>query len=310
MNDGEALADAGTDTGIDPNTPPDNGGVSSSGAPDGGEPPASDPSPAGDAKQVAPEDWRARMSGGDEKLLGFLARIPSEKAAIERLKRYEDDIKAGKYRKPLGDDPSDDELAAWRKELGVPDAAEGYMQSLPEGMVVGDDDKPYVDQFLAAMHAQNAPPQVVNAALDAYYKVVQEQEQEQAESDHAADQQCVDALREEWGADFRRNQNILKAHLETLPQEVADAFRGGRGPDGVPLSMNPAFLRWLTADAMERNPVSVVVPGAGANQASAIADRKAEIERVMASDRRRYNADEKMQDEYRRLIEAENKLKA
>lgn len=254
------------------------------------------------------KDWRSALSKGDTDLLKFLGRYQSPDSAIKKFKEINDELKSGKYRKPLGEDPSDEELAAYRKDNGVPDKADGYLESLPEGLVVGDDDKPYVDQFLTAMHGLNAPPQFVNAALDTYYKVAQEQAQEQAEVDHASDQQCVDTLREEWGADFRRNQNVLNSYLATLPAEVADAIKGGRDNNGVPLSMNPVLLKWLTSEALEKNPLATVVPGAGANQAQAIADEMAEIEKVMRTDRGRYNKDQKMQERYRQLIDAKLKI--
>ena len=64
--------------------------------PPASDPPASDP-PASDPPASDPlddTDWRARLSGGDEKLLGYLARVPSEKALVERLKKHDDDLKA------------------------------------------------------------------------------------------------------------------------------------------------------------------------------------------------------------------------
>lgn len=272
-------------------------------------PAAPEPTPATPAADPKPaDDWRVRASGGDEKLLGYLARVPSEKALVETLKRYNDDMKAGKFLKPLSDNPTDEEIAAHRKATGVPEAADGYLQSLPDGLVVGDDDKPFVEKFLTNMHASNAPPAMVNAALETYYSIVEEQVAAQAEAEHAAQQAGVEDLRTEWGPDYRRNLNAMHAHLDTLPEAVANAFRFGKGADGLPLGYNPAVLKWLAAQALEANPLSTVVPGAGANQAGAIADEIAKIETAMRTDRSAYNRDEKMQARYRELIGARLKL--
>lgn len=296
---------------LDPNLDDPNANIDPPANDPPADPPAGDPPPSNDPPSPpADDDWRTRMSGGDEKLLGFLARIPSEKAAIERLKRHEDDLKAGKYVRPLSAEATDEELAAYRKENGIPETATAYMESLPEGLVIGDDDKPYVEQFMEAMHGLNAKPEVVNTALDTYFAIQQSQLEEQAIADKAADDACVEALRDEWGADFKRNQNVLRSYLETLPQEVSEAIRGGRDNNGTPLSMNPAVLRWLAAEAMERNPVSVVVPGAGGNQAAAIADEIAKYEKMMATNRRAWNSDDKAQERYRELLEARDKLAA
>jgi hypothetical protein len=286
--------------------PPSDAGIPP--ASDAGTPPAADPTgepPAGDPP-AEPDDWRARLAGDDKKLLGYLARIPSEKAAFERLKKYEDDFKAGKFLKPLGDKPTDEEVAAWRAQLGVPEKPEDY--TLSEGLVVGDEDKPFVDKFLASMHGANAPPAVVNAALETYYGIVEEQAAQEAEIANTAKSESIEALREEWGGDYKRNLNVMHGYLDTLPEEVANAFRYGKGADGVPLGFNAAVLKWLTERAMETNPVATVVPGAGTNQASAIADEIARIEKVMREDRTAYNRDDKMQARYRELIGAQLRL--
>lgn len=267
------------------------------------------PTPEPDSSGDPPaDDWRARLSGGDEKLLGYLARVPSEKALVERVKRHEDDVKAGKYLKPLPENPTDEELAAWRKQQGVPETPAGYLEALPEGLVVGDDDKPFVEKFAESMFGVNAPPAIVGKAIEAYYGIVEAQAEAEIQAIREAKDRGIEVLRDEWGGDYRRNVNIITSYLSTLPEEVASAIHGGRGADGLPLGSNPAFLRWLAAQAMEANPVATVVPGAGANQASAIADAMAEIEKVMREDRGRYNKDEKMQARYRELIEAKGKL--
>lgn len=277
--------------------------------PPAGDPPADPPAADPPANDPPADDWRARLAGEDKKLLGYLARIPSEKELVARVKKHDDDLKAGKYLKPLPENPTDEEVAAWRKANGVPGAPEGYLEKLPEGLVVGDDDKPFVDKFLQSMHGANAPPALANAALATYYEIVEEQVAAQAEAENAARGESIEALREEWGGDYRRNLNVMTGFLDTLPEPVANAFRHGKGADGVPLGYNADVLRWLTSLAMESNPVATVVPGAGANQASAIADEIAAIDKVMREDRDRYNRDDKMQARYRELIDAQLKLK-
>lgn len=267
-----------------------------------GEPPANDP-PA--------DDWRTRLSGGDDKLLGYLGRYQSEKAFVEAAKKDRDAARS-KTAIKLPDNPTDEELAAYRKENGIPDAPDGYMQSLPEGLVVGDADKPYVDQFLAKMHATNAPPAIANAALETYYGIVEEQQAALNDAANAAKNESIETLREEWGADYKRNLNVMHGYLDTLPAEVADAFRSGKDANGVPLGYNSAVLKWLTAQAMEANPVATVVPGAGANQASAIADEIANLEKMMGNRGSEYwkgPSAAKHQARYLELVTAREKLK-
>lgn len=254
------------------------------------------------------DDWRSRLAGDDEKLLGFLGRYQSEKAFVEAAKKDRDAVRSKQTLK-LPDNPTETELAEYRKEHGIPETAEGYYEKLADGLVVGDDDKPFVDKFMAEMHGAHAPPAMVNAALDAYYGIVEEQAEQQAQAARELEQASVEELREEWGQDYKRNLNIVTGFLDGLPETVADVFRNGKDSGGLPLGNNAAVIRWLTGLALEQNPIATVVPGAGANQASAIADELAEIRKVMANDRARYNKDEAMQARYRELLGAELKLK-
>lgn len=269
--------------------------------------PAASPDPA--PPSPANDDWRASLAGEDKDMLRFLGRYHSKDAALKAWKTTNDEIKAGKFIKPLGDDASDEDKAAWNKMLGVPEKVDGYLENLPDGLVVGDDDRPAVDQFLNAMHEAGAPKAVSDAALAAYYSIVEEQAAEEADLIETAKQSSTDALREEWGADYRRNLNAMHNHLATLPEAVRDAFTGGRMLDGTPIGYNAEVLKWLTAQALETNPLATVVPNAGANQAGAIDDEIAGIEKVMRENRAAYNRDDKMQARYRELLGAREKLK-
>lgn len=257
-------------------------------------------------------DWRSRMAGGDEKALAWLGRYQSEAAFVADAKKRFDDVRNGKFRKPLSENPTPDELAAYRADHGIPENPEGYLEKLPDGLVVGDDDRPAVDKFVAAMHERNAPKAVVEGALSAYYEIVEEQQAAEADLIRQAESTAIEELRADWGADYKRNLNVMTNYLETLPEAVRDVFSNGRMLDGTPIGYNPEVLRWLTAKALEENPIATVVPGAGANQASAIADEIASIEKMMGnpgSDYWKGPKSSKLQERYRELVTARDKLK-
>lgn len=284
-----------------PESPPANGGsptiVDDGKAPDAPKPDAAPPA----------DDWRSRIAGTDEKLLGFLGRYASEKAFVEAAKKDRDTLRNGLPLKPLSEDATPEEVAAYRKAFNVPEKPDAYLEALPDGLVVGDDDKPVVSKFAEAMHAANAPKAVVDAALSAYYDIVAEQDAAQLQLNEQARQAGIDALREEWGADYRRNINVVATHLSTLPQAVQDVIGNARMEDGTLVGNNPEVLRWLADQALAANPLATVVPGAGANAGQAIADEIATIERTMRENRPAYNRDERMQARYRQLLEAREK---
>lgn len=303
-----------TDTGVadpvaDPIDPP-------AGDPPATPPAASDPPadpPAGDPEPFKlPDDfdWRTHFTGGDDKLLKLAGRYQSPKALVEALGQLRSKLSSGKVIEPLGEDSTDEEKAAFRKALDIPDSADAYLEKLPDGLVIGDDDKPAVDTFVAAMHEANAPRAVTNAALKAYYDIVDQQAAEQLNQVSAAKKTCEDALREEWAqpGEYRRNENILVNYVSALPEPVRDAFDKGLDANGVPLGYNPAIRQWLVARALEDNPIATVVPGAGANQTEAISAEIAALEKKMEN-RREWFRDEAGQARYQQLIEARERLK-
>lgn len=278
-----------------------------------GDPPAADPVIVADPPASDPppnDDWRSRLAGDDKEALGWLGRYQSESAFVAAAKKDRDALRNGKFIKPLADGATEQEVAEYRAHMGVPEKAADYLESLPDGLVVGDDDRPAVDVFVEKMHAANAPKGVTDAALAAYYEIVESQMADQAEATEQAKAAGIDALRGEWGADYRRNLTVMNNHLSLLPEAVQDVFKHGTMSDGTPIGYHPEVLKWVTGLALEANPVATVVPGAGANQANAIADEIATIEKTMRENRSTYNRDDKMQARYRELLGAREKLKA
>lgn len=311
FNDGTIIDDT-----ID--TPNDAGdqGAGDQNANDQGNPGAADDGngaqgAADDQQQQQQDDWRARMAGDDKKLLGFLGRYPSERAFVEAAKKDREFAVQTRVVK-LPENPTDEEVAAYRKANGIPDEATGYFDALGD-LTVGDDDKPVVEQFLSAMHETNAPPALVKAAVATYYQIVEEQQAAEADADRIMQSESVEALREEWGPDYKRNLNAMHNYLETLPETVRSAFTHGRGADGRPLGFNADVVKWLAGKALEENPLATVVPGAGQTSIQAVDARIAELEGKMGnrnSDYWRGPLAEKQQAEYRDLITMRDKAKS
>lgn len=254
------------------------------------------------------KDWRSEWAGEDAEVLKFLGRHASPAAAIKEFKKIHGDMRAGKFLKPVDENSSDEEKAAWRNALGVPESPDGYLEKLPDGLVIGEDDKGPIEQVLAAMHESGAPKGVVDAMLSSYFDLVESQDAERFETNEAAKRETEDALRSEWGPEYRRNVNVLTNFIGSLPESVGSVFLEAVDERGVKIANNPEFLKWAMSIALDKNPIATVVPGAGANQASAIADEIASIEKTMRTNRSEYNRNDAMQARYRQLLEAREKL--
>lgn len=264
-----------------------------------------------------PEDWRGKLAGEDEKLAKRLERFKSPVDVWKSFLNAEQKISAGQMKPTLPENPSEEDMAAYRKELGVPDKPEGYLEKLPDGLVIGDGDKELANSFIEQAHAANMPPEFVGAALDWYYQRQEAEVAKVAEEDKGYRSEAEDDLRGEWGGDFRPIQNSVKNFLNTTPVvgqdengkdvTLGDVLRGSRSPDGRLLGDNPQFLRWIADLADKANPAGFVAPGAG-DQSKSVDDEITQIEEVMRTKRGTYDKDEKMQARYLKLLEARDRL--
>lgn len=271
--------------------------------------PSGDPVADGGAKPAWPDNWRALVAGDDEKVAKQLDRFADPKAVVTAYRALQQKLSSGEYTSKLAPDAKPEDVKKWRAENGIPDDASGY--ELPEGLVVGDTDKPLIDAMLTSMHAKNLPKDAVKAIVADYYKQQEALAAQRAEQDADNDTAAKETLIAEWGADYKRNANAIKSLLESAPEGIKDKIMGARLADGKAAVHDADFMRWLAQLSREINPVASVVP-AGADQATAIADELAGLVKQMGdrnSDYWKGPLAEKKQARYRELIEAQNRAK-
>lgn len=297
-------------------TPPAGGATPPAGAaPAGATPPAgAKPAdggapPAGDAKPAWPDNWRTLVAGDDEKVAKQLDRFTDPKAVVTAYRALQQKLSSGEYVSKLPADAKPEDVTKWRKENGIPEDVKGY--EMPEGLVVGDADKPLIDAMLGSMHAKNLPKDAVKGIVADYYKQQEALAAQRAEQDADNDTAAKETLIAEWGGDYKRNANAIKSLLETAPDGIKDKIMGARLADGKAAVHDPDFMRWLAQLSREINPVASVVP-AGADQATAIADELAGLVKQMGdrnSDYWKGPLAERKQARYRELIDAQSRAK-
>jgi hypothetical protein len=258
-----------------------------------------------------PEDWRTKAAGDDAKLAKRLERFADPTALAKSLAAAEAKIHSGVVKeKPPAADAKPEDVAAWRKDNGIPAEASGYLEKLPDGVVIGDADKPLMEKFVADMHGANAEPALVHKAIASYYKIQADVAATRAEADIRTMKAAQDALNADWGPDYRRNINALVGFLDTGGDDVREGVMNARLPDGTPIMNNPAVVKFLLGAAMEINPAATVVPGAGASAGRGIDERIDGIVKMMGDPKSDYWKNEKVQQEYRDLIVAREKMQA
>ena len=272
---------------------------------------------AGD-KEVPPDwrdDWREKMAGGDEKELKRLQRFRSPVDVYKSARELERKMSAGEIKAKLPDAATEEQIAAWRKDNGIPDKPDGYLEKLPKGLVIGDADKPLIDGFLARVHGKNADPAIVAEAVDWYYATQEEMLAAQAKSDKDYNIASTDALRAEWGNEYRANINSIASFLDAAPAmddgtPLKGLLMNARLGDGTRLGDNPAALKWLAGLASDANPGGFVSPGDAGSSMDTIEKELDTIRQTMRTDRPKYDRDQRMQDRFDTLLQMKERLES
>jgi len=246
-----------------------------------------------------PADWRDKAAGGDAAKAARLARYASPQALADALIAAQNKIRTGEVKPVLGKDAKPEEVAAFREAHGIPEAPDKYDLG---DLTVPDGEKPMVTKFLESAHKVNMTPEQVKASLSAYTEISEVARNERLAQDNEIKNTAEDALRAEWGNDYRVNINLVTNLLDTAPEGLRDKLLRGRLADGTPIGSSVEALKFLVGVARERNPAGVVVPS-GIATAQSVSDEIQKIEKAMRDDRAAYNRDDKMQARYRQLLE-------
>jgi hypothetical protein len=278
------------------------------------------------AKTDWPADWREKWaehaSAGDKKAykkeLARLQRITDPAGVYGMYRELEGRFTGGGLVKVPAKDAKPEEVKAFHAALGVPEKPEGYMEhiKLESGAVIGEADKPMLTSFTEALHKAGAPPAAVNATVNWYYQRQEQLAAEIDEADEAFRRESEAALKEEWGAAFRRHTNVIGSLFATAsggadpknPKSDYARLMGGRTSDGKVIGDDPNMVRLFSNLAREINPAATVVEDGASRGGKGIDDEIKEIEGIMRTDRRRYDRD--YANRYGELLAAREKIQA
>lgn len=244
--------------------------------------PAAGPAPSPAAPAPVPitpkfsETWREDMAGTlpetaseDEKkehgkLMDRLKRFNSPTDAAKALRENDKLLSSGALKKALPKNATEAQIKEWRKDNGVPDEAKGYDLGIPKEANLTDRDQEMLAEFAAQAHASNATPEMVQAGAKAYVKVRDAMAAQMHEANTTAKKSTEDALRAEWGHEYRTNVDGVESLLNHMGSEASEAILNARTADGVQLLNHPAVVAALAGHARELGFVgSTVVPSGG-----------------------------------------------
>ena len=153
---------------------------------------------------------------------GWANNLPEDSAAykdtLSKYKSVPDMAKAlananaliGKKLGVPNEKSSPEEVAAFRRSLGVPDSIDEYKfapDALPEGMTWDDNN---VKNYAEIAHKHNIPPSAMKALVTEHAKMEHfkmQGMQAQIEKQHV---EAVNTLKKEWGGEFDKNIGLAK----------------------------------------------------------------------------------------------------
>lgn len=256
-----------------------------------------------------PENWREEMAGDDAKELERLKRFASPNDVYKFARETENKLRSGKVKTTLAEDATPEQIAEYRKENGIPEKPEDYKLSLPEGLIIGDEDQPYVDKILADAHAANADPNTVSKLISSYMEMREQDVVARANLDKDYYAENNEALKKEWGNKYQEHINNIMTFLEGGGESIKEAVLTARDANGNLLRNNAELMRFLNAKQLELNPTGTIVSGSARDTLSSINDELAVLAEKM-KDREVWFKDEKSQARQRQLLEAQEKFQA
>lgn len=252
-------------------------------------------------------DWRIKLAGDDKEFLKRLGRFSDEAAFAKSYRSLETKLSSGEFKRNLPEGATPEEVATWRKENGVPDKPEGYLEKLelPNGLVVGEADKPIVAEFAAAALESNMDPKQLSGLVAKYYAIQDAQQAQRDDDDAKFKTDSEEALRADWqGADFRRNLTAVNNLIATFPGDLSTNLLAARTPEGRKLGDDPTFIKQLAQLARELNPLAPLVPAGTTDAGKTAQGELDEIRKYAREKPEEYNADKKIQARRLELTEA------
>ncbi len=255
------------------------------------------------------KDWRTDIAGDDTKYLAEIQRFETPLEYGNSFREAQQKIRSGNLAAVPGPEATDEDVAAYREANGIPKEVEGYFQDLPEGTVVGDDDKEIFADFFGTLHSQQVKPAVAHEIINWYNKFAETEQAAVQDLDTAQSVETNDQLRGDWGADYRANMNLVQGVIKTFfGKDASENLLNGRYMDKRAFMNDPDVMKGFMAMARKLTPIMELTPS-DSDPATTLNDEIAEIEKFMKEHRTEYMNDEKKQGRLRDLYDIRSKHK-
>ncbi len=265
--------------------------------------PASGAKETSTSKPAWPDDWRTQMANGDARAARLLERYTSPDAVGKALLSAQKRIRSGEMKLKPGPDATPDQLAQWRIEHGIPETAKDYdVPILLDGKYEDLDEfgKASIDAFRGTFHELDMLPDHAEKIMSVANNVALKQMERQAETDAMRQEETEDALRVDWGADYKKNIALNAQFMQDRLGDGWQSFVTARTPEGLRLADDPKFNRFI--NQMARSEGGTVLQAGETAAGHNVQARIEEIRKVMSTDYSKYKR-EGLDVEYSNLLE-------
>lgn len=245
----------------------------------------------------------------------WLGRYATPLDVLDAARKVNDQFKRGELRLTLPKNATEEQIKAYREANDIPENAAAYLEKLPDGLVVGDADKPVFEAFAETLAKDGHPKAVIHSAIKWYNEWSEKQSEALVQAELEADAQfkaeTEKQLQEMYGGEVKLNLNMANNWIASLGEEVAAKFREARTADGRLFFNDPVIVHALVNAARQANPTGTLVSGSGERALQQMDEEIAGYEKEMQTNRDKWFAADNAarRDRYGKLLEAKEKYK-
>jgi hypothetical protein len=229
--------------------------------------PSPEPTPQPSPAPVAPGeiDWRATIQ--DENLRKSTEKYTSLDALVQSHNQLGGELK-NRVKVP-GADAKPEDIAKFRKAIGVPDKEDGYTVEV-EGVEFDAADTELIDMLKPVAFKHNIPAGAFKDFIVEFKEMSDTIREELKDEITTARAEAEVALKKEWGGDYEKNQALApraaKAHGG---DEFVEFLQSTKLPGGGALGDHPTMVKFLSTIGRKSDEAEMVMISSAAEAESA-----------------------------------------